>query len=80
MAGTIFDLVLLSIFLMAVVLCAVAPLAFMGLMLWRWHHELSQLRPPTTILPKAPPRTVSARPSIPSLAANTDAQLDRLAS
>jgi len=80
MVGTIFDLVLLSIFVMAVALCAVGPLAFMGLMLWRWHQELSQLRLPGTIQPKAPPRTVSVRPSIPSLSVDADARLDRLAS
>jgi len=80
MAGTIIDLVLLSIVLVAAVLCAVAPLAFMGFMLWHWHKELSRLRPLGTIRPKAPPRTVSVRPSIPSLSASTDARLDRLAS
>ena len=80
MAGTIIDLVLLSIVVIAAVLCAVAPLAFMGLMLWRWRKELSRLRPPRTILPKAPPKTVSVRPSIPSLSVDADARLDRLAS
>lgn len=80
MAGTIVDLVLLSVVLMAAALCAVAPLAFMGFIFWRWHKELSGLRPPATILPKAPPRTVSARPSMPSLSVDADARLDRLAS
>ena len=80
MAGTIFDLVLLSTLLAAAVLCAAAPLAFMGVMLWRWHKELAQLRQPSTIRPKAPPRTVSVRPPIPSLPVDADARLDRLAS
>jgi hypothetical protein len=80
MAGTIIDLVLLSIVLMAAVLSSVAPLAFMGFMLWRWHKELSRLRPTRTIRPKAPPRTVSVRPSMPSLSVDADARLDRLAS
>ena len=80
MAGTIVELVLLSVVLMAAALCAVAPLAFMGFMFWRWHKELSGLRPPGTIGPKAPPRTVSVRPVIPSLSASADVRLDRLAS
>jgi len=80
MAGTIIDLVLLSTLLAAVGLCAVAPVGFMGVMLWRWHKELAQLRQPSTIRPKAPPRTVSVRPSMPSLSVDADARLDRLAS
>ena len=80
MAGTIIDLVLLSIVLMAAVLCALAPVGFMGIMLWRWHKELAQLRQPRTIRPTAVPKTVSVRPSIPSLSASADARLDRLAS
>ncbi|MBZ5500882.1 MAG: hypothetical protein LAN59_01400 [Acidobacteriia bacterium] len=80
MAGTILDLVLLAVVLMAAVVCAVAPLGFMGFMLWRWHKEMSRVRPARTIRPKAPPRTVSVRPSIPSMPASGPAQLDRLAS
>ena len=80
MAGTIFDLVLLAVVLAAAALCALAPLAFMGFIFWRWRKELSRLRPPRTILPKAPPKTVSVRPSVPSLSASAPVQLDRMAS
>ncbi len=80
MAGTILDLVLLAVVLMVAAVCALAPLGFMGLMFWRWHKELSRMRPARTILPKAPPRTVSVRHSLPSMSASAPVQLDRLAS
>jgi len=80
MMGTIIELFLLSVLLLVTVVCALAPVGFMGIVFWRWHRELAQLRQTRSGRPTAVPKTVPARPSAPSRSAKGAARLDRLAS
>jgi len=40
--GTLLNLFLLLIVILASVLCVVAPVAVLGVMFWKWHKELAE--------------------------------------
>jgi len=80
MMGTIMELVVVGILLLAVVACALAPVGFLGMMFWRWHRELSRLRAGRQVRLTAVPMRRPVRSSVLVLATERADRLDRRAS
>lgn len=43
MAHTVINLILLSLLIVAAILCVVAPLTALSVMFWHWHKELREI-------------------------------------
>ena len=42
MAGTMINFLLLSLLILAAILCVFGPLTALGVMFWHWHKELKE--------------------------------------
>jgi hypothetical protein len=42
MAGSVLNIVLLSLLILAAILCIFGPLTALGVMFWHWHRELKE--------------------------------------
>ena len=80
MAAIVLQLFLVGLLLVAVAICALAPIGFMGMMFWRWHRELSQLRQGRAIRLTPVPVRQPALPSVLVLPAGRAVGFNRRAS
>ena len=42
MSGSVLDMILLSLLILAAILCIFGPLTALGVMFWHWHKELRE--------------------------------------